>query len=310
MGGKTARFDLYIRFSLYGNFVAGPLLAGPFFQAEPGGAVRWAAAAFTAVQAVVCVLLVRAGLDHYLGRRARPTGLIAAGAGLTVAGAVLFQPAVVVLVLVVSYLAALSTAVRPRVAFTVGALACALSAVRGDPGVTVLLAALIVVAVGTFRVSVWTLGIVCELDRSRQVQASLAVAEERLRFARDLHDVVGRTLSVVALKAELAAQLAKRGRAEAVEEMLEVRRVAQDSLAELRAVVGGYRSADLDVELACTITLRPSAGDTLTPSGYAVSCRRRSRRRPSPPWCARSTAAAGTSTRSSPPRPSARGTAR
>jgi two-component system sensor histidine kinase DesK len=99
-----------------------------------------------------------------------------------------------------------------------------------------------------------------ELDRSRHLQASLAVAEERLRFARDLHDVVGRTLSVVALKSELAAQLARRGRDDAVDEMLAVRRIAQESLVELRELVGGYRAADLDKELAGARSLLSSAG--------------------------------------------------
>jgi two-component system sensor histidine kinase DesK len=111
-----------------------------------------------------------------------------------------------------------------------------------------------------YRSSVWMIGTMWELERSREVRASLAVAEERLRFARDLHDVVGRNLSVVALKAELAAKLAQRGRDEAISEMLEVRRIAQESLDELRAVVSGYRTADLTVELAGARSLLSSAG--------------------------------------------------
>jgi two-component system sensor histidine kinase DesK len=111
-----------------------------------------------------------------------------------------------------------------------------------------------------FRSSLWMLGVLWELDRARGNQVRLAVAEERLRFARDLHDVLGRNLSVVALKSELAAQLAKRDRPRAVEEMLEVRRIAQDSLAEVREVVRGYRSADLDAELAGARSVLASAG--------------------------------------------------
>ncbi len=130
----------------------------------------------------------------------------------------------------------------------------------GTAGAAIALGALLVSVVAAYRLSLWMLGVVRELDRARHVQAGLAVAEERLRFARDLHDVVGRTLSVVALKAELAAQLARRGREEAVDEMLEVHRIAQDSLTELRAVAGGYRAADLDVELAGARALLTSAG--------------------------------------------------
>ncbi|MGW7102687.1 sensor histidine kinase [Streptomyces sp. NPDC054838] len=97
--------------------------------------------------------------------------------------------------------------------------------------------------------SAWLLKTVRELDRSREYQARLAVAEERLRFGRDLHDVMGRNLAVIALKSELAVQLARRGRPEAVEQMTEVQRIARESQREVRDVVRGYREADLAVEL-------------------------------------------------------------
>ncbi|MFE9483955.1 sensor histidine kinase [Streptomyces spororaveus] len=97
--------------------------------------------------------------------------------------------------------------------------------------------------------SAWLLRTVYELDHSREVQARLAVAEERLRFGRDLHDVMGRNLAVIALKSELAIQLARRERPEAVEQMIEVQRIAQESQREVRDVVRGYREADLSVEL-------------------------------------------------------------
>ena len=84
-----------------------------------------------------------------------------------------------------------------------------------------------------------------EAERAREVETRLAVAEERLRFGRDLHDVLGRNLSVISLKSELAVQLARRGRPEAVEQMIEVQRIAQESQREVRAVVRGYREADL-----------------------------------------------------------------
>lgn len=95
----------------------------------------------------------------------------------------------------------------------------------------------------------WLLNTVHELDRAREVQAQLAVAEERLRFGRDLHDVMGRNLAVIALKSELAVQLARRERPEAVDQMIEVQRIARESQKEVRDVVRGYREADLAVEL-------------------------------------------------------------
>jgi two-component system, NarL family, sensor histidine kinase DesK len=116
----------------------------------------------------------------------------------------------------------------------------------------------------TCRSSAWMLGIVWELDRSRTLQGRLSVAEERLRFARDLHDVLGQNLSLIAVKSELSAELARTGSEGAGESMLEVRRVAQESLREMRAVVSGYRTADLDTELAGAQAVLRSAG---------VSCR-------------------------------------
>ena len=110
------------------------------------------------------------------------------------------------------------------------------------------------------RLSVWMMAVVWQLDEARAVAGRLAVAEERLRFSRDLHDVFGRTLSTVAVKSELAAALAERGDPQGSAEMLEVRRLAHDALREVRGVVQGYRSADLDTEIAGARELLRSAG--------------------------------------------------
>ncbi|MFD7436841.1 sensor histidine kinase [Streptomyces sp. NPDC059861] len=115
--------------------------------------------------------------------------------------------------------------------------------------------------------SVWLLNGVYELDAARETRARLAVAEERLRFGRDMHDVVGRNLAVIALKSELAVQLARRGRPEAVEQMIEVQRIAQDSQREVREVVRGYREADLGVELAGAQGVLTAAGIACEVSG-------------------------------------------
>lgn len=103
-----------------------------------------------------------------------------------------------------------------------------------------------------------------ELDRARRDSARLAVTEERLRFARDLHDVFGRTLSAVALKAELGAAQADQGRPEAATTMREVQTIATDALDELRGLVRGYRETDLAGELAGARSLLESAGITVT----------------------------------------------
>lgn len=100
------------------------------------------------------------------------------------------------------------------------------------------------------RPSAWSLSVMWQAEEARDLQARLAVAEERLRFGRDLHDVLGRNLAVIALKSELAVELAQRGRPEAVDQMVEVQRIARTSQQEVRDVVRGYREADLSTELA------------------------------------------------------------
>lgn len=118
--------------------------------------------------------------------------------------------------------------------------------------------------------SVWLLKAVYELDEARETRARLAVAEERLRFGRDLHDVMGRNLAVIALKSELAVQLARRGRPEAVEQMIEVQRIAQESQREVRDVVRGYREADLGVELTGAQGVLTAAGIECEVTGEAA----------------------------------------
>ncbi|MFG2132745.1 sensor histidine kinase [Streptomyces sp. NPDC048751] len=118
--------------------------------------------------------------------------------------------------------------------------------------------------------SFWLVNAVYELDEARETRARLAVAEERLRFGRDLHDVMGRNLAVIALKSELSVQLARRGRPEAVEQMIEVQRIAQESQREVRDVVRGYRDADLGVELAGAQGVLTAAGISCEVSGEAV----------------------------------------
>ncbi|MER6093322.1 sensor histidine kinase [Streptomyces bluensis] len=136
--------------------------------------------------------------------------------------------------------------------FAVGCLALALLLhAAPDDAVVAALALMLFPGFMAFAAafSVWLLNAVYELDEARETRARLAVAEERLRFGRDLHDVIGRNLAVIALKSELAVQLARRERPEAVEQMIEVQRIAQESQREVRDVVRGYREADLGVEL-------------------------------------------------------------
>ena len=112
----------------------------------------------------------------------------------------------------------------------------------------------------TVQASLWLLNVVAELDRAKGARAALAVAEERLRFSRDVHDVLGRRLSTIAVQAELASTLAERGDPRAAERMLDVRTVAHEALREVRELARGYRAIDLEQELHGASSLLRSAG--------------------------------------------------
>ena len=89
-----------------------------------------------------------------------------------------------------------------------------------------------------------------ELVEARAELATLAVAQERERFARDLHDLLGHSLSVIAIKAELAGRLASVDGERAAAEIGDVERVARQALGEVRDAVSGYRRPTLADELA------------------------------------------------------------
>uniref|UniRef100_A0AAU2A4M8 Histidine kinase n=1 Tax=Streptomyces sp. NBC_00093 TaxID=2975649 RepID=A0AAU2A4M8_9ACTN len=151
----------------------------------------------------------------------------------------------------------------------------AVSFLLGFPGAVALGTGLgLLIAAGiistTCAISVWLLNVVYELDEARETRARLAVAEERLRFGRDLHDVMGRNLAVIALKSELAVQLARRERPEAVDQMIEVQRIARESQREVRDVVRGYREADLGAELLGAQGVLTAAGISCEVTGEAA----------------------------------------
>ncbi|HET9031833.1 MAG TPA: sensor histidine kinase [Dokdonella sp.] len=88
----------------------------------------------------------------------------------------------------------------------------------------------------------------------------LAALAERERIGRDLHDLLGHTLSLIALKSELAGKLIDRDIAAARHEVDEVTRVARDALAQVRRAVSGIRAAGLAAELASARQLLESDG--------------------------------------------------
>jgi two-component system, NarL family, sensor histidine kinase DesK len=98
------------------------------------------------------------------------------------------------------------------------------------------------------------------LRRTRAELARAAVAEERLRIARDLHDLLGHSLSLITLKAQLAGRLMRADPDTAAVQIAELESVARQSLSDVRAAVAGFRQPDLAGELAAARQLLDAAG--------------------------------------------------
>ncbi|WP_432145982.1 sensor histidine kinase [Streptomyces sp. bgisy084] len=88
-----------------------------------------------------------------------------------------------------------------------------------------------------------------ELNTTRQELARSAVEKERLRFSRDLHDLLGHTLSVVVVKAEAVRRLAPRDLDAALAQATDIEAVGRQALTEIREAVSGYREGSLTTEL-------------------------------------------------------------
>jgi two-component system sensor histidine kinase DesK len=90
--------------------------------------------------------------------------------------------------------------------------------------------------------------------------ATLAAADERARLARDLHDVLGHSLTVVAVKSELAGRLVEREPKRAAAEIKDIEVLARTALSDLRAAVSSYREMNLGAELSAARTALEAAG--------------------------------------------------
>jgi two-component system, NarL family, sensor histidine kinase DesK len=119
---------------------------------------------------------------------------------------------------------------------------------------------LLAITAATMLGLLWGWEVAARLERARQLSAELAVADERLRFAADLHDIQGHHLQVIALKSELAARLARTDPARAAEQMQHVQRLSTEALRDTRAVVQGYRRTSLKDEIANATRVLAAAG--------------------------------------------------
>ena len=99
-----------------------------------------------------------------------------------------------------------------------------------------------------------------QLRSAQDELAGLAVAEERNRVARDMHDILGHSLTVIAVKAELAGRLITVAPERAAAEVAELEDLARGALADVRATVSGYRGVNISSELASARSALEAAG--------------------------------------------------
>ncbi|MCE6999129.1 histidine kinase [Saccharothrix sp. S26] len=116
----------------------------------------------------------------------------------------------------------------------------------------------------------WIWDMAVRQDEARRTAEALAVAEERLRFAADLHDIQGHHLQAIALKGELAQRLIGRDDELARRHAGEVAELARTALKETREVVQGYRRASLGTEITNAVGVLRAAGIETTVSGDAA----------------------------------------
>ncbi|MGH7710316.1 MAG: sensor histidine kinase [Gemmatimonadaceae bacterium] len=101
---------------------------------------------------------------------------------------------------------------------------------------------------------------VAQLKSAREELARTAVDQERLRFSRDLHDILGHTLSAIILKSELAGRLLPGSPTQAAVELGDIERSAREAQRQVRSAVVGYRQPDLHRELEGARELLAAAG--------------------------------------------------
>ncbi len=142
-----------------------------------------------------------------------------------------------------------------------------LAIVFGGPELSILPAIVLLVGVSTQLVNT--------LDRhqgeAQELSTQVTLATERDRVARDVHDVLGHSLTVIAVKAELAQRLMDLDPERAKDELTQIQTLSRQALAEVRTTVGGLRSARLEDELLTAQTVLTDAGIGCTITGDSTT---------------------------------------
>jgi two-component system, NarL family, sensor histidine kinase DesK len=210
-----------------------------------------------AVLATTYVFLFRAAVTPWVAQRTR-TGLLVAVLAATLAllpvGARWAEPTQEPWAWLAGFAAGVGPLVlgwRAAVALGTGVAAVAvLGAVLSGQSVLQTLVITVGIAVAVIamgQVAVWLLRLLVAAEAGREAEANLAVSQERLRFARDLHDVLGHRLGLIALQAEVVGSE-------------QIRELATTTLQEVRAAVHGYGTVDLAEQLETARLVLTSAG--------------------------------------------------
>lgn len=202
--------------------------------------------------------------------------LVVATSGLWVASVLLRESPISALLLFIVAMVPISQLRRHRIALTLLAVALTLlpvgiawiawpaevwivhvAAVLGCAGAAIFL----------FFLNRYAWGLYLEIDAARQLTADLAVAQERYRFASDLHDIQGHTLHVLRLTTKLAAKLIDTDPDAARQHLAEADALIAETLGNTRSLAFGDRTVTLAGELANAQSLFEAAGITCTTTG-------------------------------------------
>ncbi|MEV4217905.1 histidine kinase [Nonomuraea sp. NPDC049725] len=203
-----------------------------------------------ALQLALIVMASRAVRIAVRGER-RPTAMLVAGGVIT-----LLQLVIPVIWAAPVWLATIAPFVRRRTlaAATLATLGLTTAnlLIAGDlqPLPLVVQSALSVALGAGMQANMWLWRLAKEAHEGQEAKALLAVSEERLRFARDLNDLLGQSLTGIAARAAGAQELLRADPEDAAREMFEVRDTARQALREVRATVQSYRALDFDEVLA------------------------------------------------------------
>jgi two-component system sensor histidine kinase DesK len=227
----------------------------------------WLAYSALATFAVVYVMAVRAAFDEGLRDGWRPRGLLLVLAAIAFATTIAFGHSWLLLFIMLSLACGAALGGR-QLAMALIALSTADGVISGfhngdfwDSAGT---------AYGTFLSGLVTAAVlslhqvIAQLRVSRQELARAAVSQERLRFSRDLHDLLGHTMSVVAVKAEAVRRLAPRDLDAALAHASDIESVSRQALTEIREAVSGYRDGSLATELDRARSALDASGMALT----------------------------------------------